>query len=639
MAERSIGLTQKALLLVARLALQPTGFAEGRTRLAQFLWEDVDPKTANANLRTLLARMRAGADRTRFQLIDSDWDHVWLAPTAAIDVQGLLSLAEVGGSAPARQLCELYQGDLLDNLAVRGPELNQWLSERRMELRNLFFSAVTAFLDSAELPDDRRVVAFVARKVLRFDACHQAAYRALMRLHASAGRLRDLEDVFRTCCTRLTQDLNVLPDPNTVEVYRQLCGLVPESSIALPISRSPQMTATAARGSGDQPVARQPRGIPRICVLMSPRSTSSETFDLGASIVEDVTIGLCRQQTFAVVAPYIAWQLGRGPEIDFVEQYEIDYIVQNHIEAFGADTFLATKLIDARSRQISWADRYLFNNGSGVTARYHDLAARIISSLNEALETAELGRREPSAYYSYLLGVRALSEVRLPNIRRARVFFRASMRQDRTFGPAISGVARTFHMEWLLLARGEPDLLDQAELFSRRALSVDPDGAHGLRELGYCSLYRGRFDESLATFAEAERRNPQLSGLLADYADALSMSGMPVDALSKIEQAAGLSPVIPDRYWWYKSTIYYQLEHHQAAINSLQRMRDSTPAYKLLAACWAMLGERAQAREYVRRIVKIYPDFSVGNWLSMIPIRDAMLRERYEEGLRSAGLT
>ncbi|HWT30094.1 MAG TPA: hypothetical protein VN240_03615, partial [Propylenella sp.] len=154
-AERSIGLTQKALLLVARLALQPTGFAEGRTRLAQFLWEDVDPKTANANLRTLLARMRAGADRTRFQLIDSDWDHVWLAPTAAIDVQGLLSLAEVGGSAPARQLCELYQGDLLDNLAVRGPELNQWLSERRTELRNLFFSAVTAFLDSADLPDDR----------------------------------------------------------------------------------------------------------------------------------------------------------------------------------------------------------------------------------------------------------------------------------------------------------------------------------------------------------------------------------------------------------------------------------------------------------------------------------------------------
>ncbi|HWT31519.1 MAG TPA: BTAD domain-containing putative transcriptional regulator [Propylenella sp.] len=604
--------------------------------MAQFLWEEVDREKATANLRTLLARMRAGSNRTGLQLVESDRENVWLATTTATDVQRVLSLAAIRGSAAARELCDVYQGDLLEDVESGGPELSDWLGGRRVELRNVFLSAVTAFLDGAVLPDDEQVAGHVARTLLRLDPSQEAAYRAMMRIHAAAGRLRDLENVFRNCCSRLSQDLDVQPDPKTVQLYRDLCGLSRDSDITVPMHTSPP-AAVQSVPPGKEPASQQVRGLPTICVLMPPEAASSETHGLAAALLEDVTIGLCRQRTFTVVAPYTAWRLGPdGPEGDFVEQYGIDYVVQSRVQTYGGDTFLAAKLIDARSRQISWADRYLFNRAD-LANQYHNLTARIISSLSDAVESTELGRRDASAYYSYLLGTRALSEVQLPNVRRARTFFRASMRQDGSFGPAVSGVARTFHMEWLLLARGELDLLDEAELFSRRALSVDPDGAHGLRELGLCTLYRGRFDESLASFAEAERRNPQFADLLADYADALSMSGMPGDALRKIEQATGLNPLGPDRYWWYQGTIYYQLEQYEAAIRSVERMRDSTPAYKLLAACWAMLGERGQAREYVQRVVDVYPDFTVNKWLTMIPIRDTIVRRRYEEGLRLAG--
>jgi tetratricopeptide (TPR) repeat protein len=98
-----------------------------------------------------------------------------------------------------------------------------------------------------------------------------------------------------------------------------------------------------------------------------------------------------------------------------------------------------------------------------------------------------------------------------------------------------------------------------------------------------------------------------------------------------------LNPLCPGRYRWCEGTIHYQLEHYDAAIEALSRMADRSPAYKVLAASWAMLGETGKAREFTRKVMRIYPDFTVDKWLSMVPIRDPRLKRQYEEGLRLAG--
>ena len=50
-----------------------------------------------------------------------------------------------------------------------------------------------------------------------------------------------------------------------------------------------------------------------------------------------------------------------------------------------------------------------------------------------------------------------------------------------------------------------------------------------------------------------------------------------------------------------------------------------------------MLGERKEAARYVRKVNQSYPDFTVDGWLSIVPIGDPAVRQRYEEGLRGAG--
>jgi tetratricopeptide (TPR) repeat protein len=298
------------------------------------------------------------------------------------------------------------------------------------------------------------------------------------------------------------------------------------------------------------------------------------------------------------------------------------------------------KLVRAGSRDIIWSEQYPLNSGQ-IDQSYRDLSARIVLSLVDNVERFELSRydvvQNPTAYSLYLMGQRYVRALDLPNVRRARRIFKASLGAYVDFVPALSGLARTYQLEWLLMARGDHDLLGEAAKLAERSLEIDPDDSRGYRDAGICKLYVGRFDESLREFSEAERRSPQHADLLADYADALQHACDARTALVKINRAIELNPLAPDRYWWTAGDVNFQLERYGDAIASISRMRDQSPAFRLFAASWAMLGEREKAHEYMHKAKDIHPDFNVKAWLSILPIRDPDFAHRYEQGLREAG--
>lgn len=631
---RAIALPAKAFELAAYLILAEGNAPARRETVAQLLWEHSERGRAIVNLRALLARVRRIGAQAGFELLVTTREHLWLKSSVA-DIVRLRALASDGSASSILEQCALYRGDLLDGVAASG----EWLAPHRAALRNEFVSSLAGFLDGADPRADGPAIESAAVKLLAADPYQEAAYCALMRLHAAAGRLRDLERVYRECHERFELELATSPGRAVTELYRSLCGLAPDEQERA-ASAAPRVPAASIQATlAARPATGTP--APSICVL-APALRPGGTADLLiAALLEDVTIGLCAQRTFAVIAPHTAWQLGSdGPQDALAEVFGIGYLMQTRLQELGGERLLIAKLIDARLRRIIWADRFALDIDD-LGPAYRRLQRRIVRSLADAIENAELDRhrRQPaaSAYVAYLLGARALAKVQLPDVRAARSLFKTSLQQDDAFAPAFGGVARTLVMEWLLLARGDTRLLEDAERYARRALALDHEQADGLRELGLCHLYRGRFDESLQAFAEAEERAPQHADLIADHADALSLSGMSSQALAKITQATVLNPLCPDRYRWYEGTILYQLDRYEEAIRAVSRMADNTPAFKLLAASWAMLGEPAKARNYARKVMQTYPDFTVAKWLAMIPIRDAGLKDRYEQGLRAAG--
>lgn len=646
---RLIPIPSKMFALVAYLLLDSGGGPAGRSSLRQFMWENAEPKSAATNLRKFLQRVRERQEQFGIDLIESERTYVQLARSADIDLAHFLRIVSRQSPDSLLTLCNIYRGDLLEGLEWEDGEPAEWLQMHRSKLREAFVSAVASRLEDKECNADSVSVRTAARRLIEIDPYNEAGHRALMRLFAEEGEPARVREVFFSHQRRLQQELKVEPDLATTVLYRALLPTGTNTVVPAPPRPEPIVVPAQvleprrlpAEESVQVGVLANRSGTPRITIL-PPVSAGGQDLrhQLAGSLMEDVTIGLCRFKVLSVVAPHTAWELGANGKRALFKTFGIDYVVESQILRSNGEISLSVRLLVAASRDIVWTDQYPFDR-EHIDRNYRELSTRIITSVIEGVERVELAtytvEQDPSAYRFYLLGKNEMRRLDLPSVRRARRKFRISLGAYPDYVPSLSGLARTFQLEWLLMARGERELIEEAEKYASRALEIDPEDARGHREVAVCRLYMGHFDESLEAFAKAELRNPQHADLIVDYADALEHACEPERALEKIARAIELNPICPDNYWWAGGGANYHLGRYSDAIECLSRMRDPSPAYRLMAAAWAKLGDREQAQRYVRMTRENHPDFSVKGWLSIVPIRDPKVAQHYEDGLREAG--
>jgi tetratricopeptide (TPR) repeat protein len=377
-------------------------------------------------------------------------------------------------------------------------------------------------------------------------------------------------------------------------------------------------------------------------VLPPERGSHDETlWDIASLVLDDTIIGLCSCKTIPMIAPHTSWTLSGGElDDDTAVRFNIGYVLETALRRRGDADFLVVKLFDTRTRVIIWADTYPLSADS-LAASHRGLSAAITMSLADAVESSEIARfrrdENPQAYYWHLMGQKYLRFMDLPNIRRALKAFRKAVAADPAFAPAFSGSARATQRQWLVLGRGDPALLAEAEQIGARAISLDHRDARGYREVALCSLYRRRWDDAVANFTEAERLGPQYADLFCDFGDALGHAGEPEKGLAKVERAIELNPIPPDQYWWNAAGLHFQLHDYALAIDAIDRMGDPLPALRVAAAAWAYLGKKTEARKCAAKFLRSYPDFRIAHWLSIVPDKNPDDQRHYELGLQLAG--
>ena len=627
-----VALPDKAFALVAMLVIRSSGLPETRRLIRQLLWSESAPSAASANLRSMLMRIQLREIEDGFSLLDANWNSVALARTADLDLVRFFDAARGDTLEDFITLCDLYRGELLDGMDFDGG-LNDWLQTERNRIRQQFSKAGTALIEDRSI--DRRASLMVAQRVIEVDPYHEPAHRALMQGYADSGEQVRVRETYLALKNRLASDLNVDPQPETTDLYFYLLPR-PATAAHREVERS---IGRAEESRSDSPLLQNSgAGVPKFALLPPLQlGLRDPPHHWAVALVEDVTIGLCRLRSLSVIAPYTASQLNAGGDTSSGD-LGIDYVAETRLQDVSGEHRFSIRLLNARTREILWTQLYAFDHSARFLC---DLSVRIVLSLAERIERAELARfrseQDETAYHLYLVGQKTLQELDLPNVRRARKSFKEAIAACPTFVPALSGLARTYQREWMLMARGDGDLLTEAERLARQAIEIDPDDARGYRELGISTLFKGGFDEALAALAQAEELNPQHADLLVDHADALSHKGDTSPALEKVAHAIELNPLCPDQYWWVAGGTNYQGGDYAAAIEALSRMRDPSPAFRLLAAAWAMLGDRERARQFVQMTKEIHPDFEVNKWVSILPIHDRLQAEHYAEGLRKAG--
>lgn len=421
-------------------------------------------------------------------------------------------------------------------------------------------------------------------------------------------------------------------DPGDEQVRRLISVAEGSSSVAVPAQPIVLQHTATPMDSAEVWTA------PRIALLPPDTAVSAQkNGSIANALIEDLTIGLCGSRAVSVVAPYTSERIRASRDkAAILERHNITYVLDSQ----RTDDALFVQLIFLPTDEIIWATRFKLD-ANEIASQRHTITGAVqtslISQLHSTRPMALDVSKKPEAYISYLQGLQDLSHMSLPSIRRARRHFKSSLDVDRGFASALAGLSRTYSMEWILTARGDQELLQQAVRLADQAVNSNGQSAGAYKEVGVSHLFMGRIDESLAALANAEDLSPHYADVLFSYADSLVHASRPADALQKVVTSIELNPLPPDPYFWAAAGASYFLGEFGQAIDFIGRMRDSKPADRLAAASWAMLGDAAKARTHRLRVLRNNPDFDVERWVEVLPHKEKWQTEMYREGLLKAG--
>ena len=613
-------LPAKGFAIIALLSAEP-GHALPRHRIRVQLWAEFDQEKANANLRQTLMRVRRLERQLGARILSDDLARIALnTDEFTVDLSDALTvdigkLAAMGAWAQLEALAHGAAQGVLGGIEIPDGPFEDWRSEIQSRLRHKAVQALAALIRGAAGREGPARQQAYAQNLIEIDPTEELGYRVLMESYEAQGERSLALQAYQRCRKILREELGVEPDIATRRLAATL-GLAETARVRMPPAPVEQKPATAELQT------EAGRQFPAV-VLLPPSLVVEDlvTARIATALVEDVIAGLSRCRSFTVIAAHTSLNINKAPE-DWASGRNVRYAVNTSLKPMSSGLVAAFRLTSTATGAVLWAIELPFDldNLSGLFSR---LSHQLIFSLADAIERAELhlpmAAEDATAYRLYLEGRAAMNSSDLPNLRRARNWYRKSIDQFGGFAPAIAGLSRTLSMEWLVRGLTDDELLRQALTIADNAVDTDPFDGRGLRERGFSSLYLKRHDESLASFEAAIELSPGDADLFADYADALAHSGEPEIALKNCLKAMSLNPLAPDYYSWILGSIYYQTGAYEAAISARDPVKHHPGTARLLAANTAMAGREREAAYYAGVVREVYPEFRTKHMSRIIP--------------------
>lgn len=375
---------------------------------------------------------------------------------------------------------------------------------------------------------------------------------------------------------------------------------------------------------------------------------------LAASLLAQLTGALSRVSTLTVIAPAVAARYAdRRQELQSIgRELKVRYVLDGRLERAGELLRLTAQLVDSESGESLWSSEIDAPAPAGDAAPLA-LVGRLAETLRAAVREAELkrlaaGREAASAYAIALAASHALqSAVEPPQIQLVRQQFERALQLDPQHGPALIGYAHVLVYEADRTPAGEQRdaLLARADEYSLRAVTVQPTNAEAWAARANVLYFRGPLEAAAEAVQRGLALNPYLIVLQSFHGQILLAQGDGERALAAFERGLELNPTSMARgvLMHFRCRALFLLERYPAAVESCQRgmaFGPEWPDYMMLAAAYALQGDRPRAEQARRELLRLQPGFSIG-WHERLGGRGGA-RTRFQQllyaGLQQAGV-
>ncbi|MBE2214174.1 MAG: hypothetical protein IAE82_09915 [Opitutaceae bacterium] len=282
---------------------------------------------------------------------------------------------------------------------------------------------------------------------------------------------------------------------------------------------------------------------------------------------------------------------------------ESDYLVSGSVRRSGQVIRVGAQLVDARTGQQLWADRY-DRPGEEVFSIQDEITARVANALNARLDQQHLAvaRRRSitalAAYEIWLRGFECLLQGNLAADEEARAMFQRALEIDPQFARGHAGLSLSYFNEWscdFWSTWGEKERL--AFEHARRAEALDPHDQIMQVILGRIEQYRRRHELAQHHFQRALALAPNDAETLIQLALYVAYQGDHELAVSMVERGLDLNPLCPPWQYPYAAATYFIVRDYERCLRIGARCSPTgftdLPAY--FAAAHAYLGQPEQA--------------------------------------------
>jgi len=620
---------KKNQALLAYLVLNP-GRKFTREKLVSLLWSERGEAQARASLRQVLAALRHDLGQSASTL-SADSDSVAVEPQIiTTDVAAFERLARSDAVADLREATRLYEGDLLDGIAVRDSAFEEWLAAERSRLRETAIDCLTRLLEQQTGPE----AIATGQRLLALDPLRERSHRALMRSYAAESQ-RDLAlRQYRACRDLLRKELQVEPSRETEALRREIeAGGEPTAT-----SRAREISETEHRPALPLP------DRPSIAVLpFQNLSGDPEQAYFADGLTEDLITDLSTVPGLFVIARNSSFAY-KGTAVDvrqIARELGVQYVLEGSARRAASRVRINVQLIDALGGGHLWVDRF-DRDLVDIFAVQDEVVAKIVEALAGRLTAAGLRERyRPASPEAYDLCVRGRAQwVHSVDAGvTARPLFERAIELDPNYSEAYRYLATGHCMSWLHMGGPMHPFRERAVSLARKAVDLDPNdsGAHWM--LALIILYERLWDESEREFQLALRLNPNDADAWSNLSDLKVMEGKGAEAVDCCQKALRLNPRPSSSYYWDLGQAYYAAGNHEAAVKALRHESTyRTSSRRILAAALAQTGRLEEAQLEARLFLVNNPHFRLGHWIETQPFRDLAMKNKFIEGYRMAGL-
>lgn len=217
-----LALPRKAQALLAYLGVA-NGNLQPRDKLSALLWPETGEDQARHSLRQTLVSIKKSLGPSCEHVLLVEGDDLGLnAESVNVDVLKFERLLSEGSIDSLAKGAELYRGDFLEGLIIRGEPFEEWLLSQRERLWEVGVEGLAKLLRLQMKASQIEDAIHTAVRLLSLDALQEGVHRTLMYLYLQSGRREAAVRQYHSCVQVLSRELSIQPQPETVQLFQKI---------------------------------------------------------------------------------------------------------------------------------------------------------------------------------------------------------------------------------------------------------------------------------------------------------------------------------------------------------------------------------------------------------------------------------